>query len=55
MIWVVDTEDAALLETWIVLPCHLTVPALAATAVLAVVQRAAAMPMAGVEVFLASL
>ena len=49
----VDTEDAALLETWIVLPYHLTVPALAATVVLAVVHRAAAMPMAGVEVFLA--
>ena len=53
MVWVVDTEDAALLETWIVLPCHLTLPALAATAVLAVVHRAAVMPMAGEEIFLA--
>ena len=53
MILVVDTEDAALLETWIVVPCHLTVPALAATAVLAVVHRAAVVPIAGVEVFLA--
>ena len=55
MVWVVDREDAALLETWIALPCLLTVPALAATAVLVVVHRAAAMPMAGVEVFLAWL
>ena len=55
MAWAVDTEDAALSETWIVLPCHLTVPALAATVVLAVVHRPAAMPMPGVEVFLAWL
>ena len=55
MVWVVDTEDAALLETWIVLPCHLTVPTLVVTAVLAVVRRSAVMPMPAVEVFLAWL
>ena len=52
MVWVVDTEGAALLETWIVPPCHLTVPTLAVTAV---VHRSAAMPMPAVEVFLAWL
>ena len=54
-VWVVDTEGAALLENWIVPPCHLTVPALAVTEVLAVVHRSAAMPMPAVKVFLAWL
>lgn len=55
MVWVVDTEGAVLLETWIVPPCHLTVPTLAVTAVSAAVYRSAAMPMPAVEVFLAWL
>ena len=49
MIWVVEAEVAALLETGTVLHHHLTFPILVATAELAVVHHFAVMPVLAVD------